>query len=133
VKVYIAAAATDVLRVQLWTRRLTEVGIDVVSTWVETILTVGEANPRDASIEQRFEWSASDLDQVDSAGLLWLLVPLPPSITRGAWLEFGYAHARGLELVSSGDTKQSIFCALGEEYATDKEAFVAICDREGGR
>ena len=52
-----------------------------------------------------------------------MLVPPVDAPTRGAWGESCYAHALARPLVFSGDTKQSVFCALGDEYESDEDAF----------
>ncbi len=125
--VYVAASSTDTARAQEWVDRLGLAGINVVSTWLNTIASVGEANPREATKQQRAGWSAADLGELRACDLLWFLVPPADKPTRGAWLEVGFAEAAGKLLVCSGDTKQSIFCALGDEYAHDVDAFAHIC------
>lgn len=128
-KVYLSgsSAPPEIDRVALWHNRLTKAGIHVVSTWPAVIAASGSVgNPRDASCDQRRDWSQVDLAEVRSADVLWFLVPEPSTPTRGAWLEMGVAIERGTVLISSGDTKQSIFTALGDEYGTDAEAYVAL-------
>lgn len=125
-KLYLAASSADIDRARRWRDQLVAAGITVTSTWIENISQVGDANPRGAARSKRSEWSVDDLIQVDNSDTLWLLAPPADKPTRGAWLEFGYAVAKRLAVVSSGDTKQSIFTALGMEFADDHSAFVAI-------
>lgn len=127
-KVYLAGSSADIARAKHWHQRLVEAGIEVTSTWIANVEKVGEANPRDANHVQRSFWSGDCVHQVMSAGVLWLLAPPIDRPTRGAWIEFGIAMAVGVRVVCSGDTKQSIFCALAEEHATDEDAFVAIVE-----
>lgn len=128
-RVYIAASSADIERVIAWTAALREVGVGVVSTWPATVAAVGAGNPRDATRAQRQQWSETDLEEVNDAALIWFLVPSLDKQTRGAWIEVGFAHALGTEIVASGDVRQSIFLALGDEYETDREAFAAIAAR----
>src|SRR3990172_10738927 len=123
--VYIAASTqlSQRERAQHWVNHLALAGVRVVSTWLTVVDVVGSANPRDASPEERLQWTANCLREVRECDLLWFLVPPADVLTRGAWAEVGDAVATDKLLVSSGDTKQSIFCALGEERPEDLEAF----------
>jgi nucleoside 2-deoxyribosyltransferase len=123
--VYVAGAAVpeELERIRKATAALRLAGFVVTSTWPETVAKVGNANPRDADHLQRRQWSVQDLAEIDAAHAVWFLVPTPPVTTRGAWLECGYAYAEDKHLLFSGDTKQSIFAALGIEYETDADAF----------
>jgi hypothetical protein len=127
-KIYLAASSAEIERARTWHARLTIAGINVVSTWISVIDKVGATNPTDATVEQRREWSALDLDEVRSADVLWFLVPPRAVPTRGAWIEVGTAYNANKLLVFSGETSQSIFCALGMECATDDEAFARIVE-----
>lgn len=131
-KIYISAASTpdQIGRVATWTRRLKESNVEVVSTWPEVVAAAGGiGNPRDATPRQRRQRSWIDLAEVSSADALWFMVPPAGVYTRGAWGELTWAHSDRIRIVSSGDTKQSIFTALGEEYETDEEAFDALVRR----
>lgn len=130
-KIYISAASApdQIGRVATWTRRLKEAHVEVVSTWPETVATAGVGNPRGAETRQRRQWSWIDLAEVSSADALWFMVPPADVQTRGAWVELGVAYTHAIRIVSSGDTKQSIFTALGDEYETDEEAFAALVSR----
>lgn len=128
-RVYIAAASapSEIERVERWTAKLAEIGVEVVSTWPEQVKRVGAANPRYASHEQRREWARICVDQVAVANLLWLLCPPEGVTTRGAWFEFGAAEACGTDTIASGDTKQTIFTALAdEECSNDEGAFAMV-------
>jgi nucleoside 2-deoxyribosyltransferase len=126
--VYVAAAATPdaITRVDAAIAALRADGFVVTSTWPEMIAAVGNANPRDASVAERRGWSTQDLDEIDEADALWFLVPDLPATTRGAWFEAGYAYSSHKHIVFSGDTKQSIFCALGREFETDAAALIYL-------
>lgn len=131
--IYVAGSSAESARAQRAVDLLKSAGLTVTSTWLETIASVGDANPATATYSDRRGWSLADLAQIDSCDLLWLLAPDRAAPSRGAWLEVGYAHAKGKIVVCSGDFAQSIFCALGTEKAEDVEAFAVICRmaREG--
>lgn len=116
--VYVAGSALDIERVKEWTARLRSAGVIVTSTWIENVTKIGDSNPRGASQVDRQSWAAQCIREVARADILWSLVPRPDRTTRGAWFEAGYAYAAGKRIVFSGDTKQSIFCALGDELFT---------------
>lgn len=125
--VYIAASSRDIARAKRWRSALLEAGLTVVSTWIESIEAEGEANPRTASREQRSRWAGKCYAEVRSAHVLWLLTPPPDAPSCGAWCELGAAETGYAIVICSGaGTDQSIFCALGEEYASDFHAFAAI-------
>lgn len=132
IRVYVAGSSAEIERVERWSAALVAAGIEVVSSWPQNVRAVGSANPRDASREQRLAWTATCLVEVTTATVVWFLVPGSAAATRGAWAEIGFARgcshdpARRPRLVFSGDTKQSIFCALGDEHDTDEAAFAAI-------
>jgi hypothetical protein len=128
IDIYVAASSGEIERAKLWMQRLRDAGFSVTSTWPEVIsASGGDPNPRGAADADRLCWSLDDLRQVKVASVLWMLVPTPTGGSgRGAYVELGYAQALNKTLVISGDTKQSIFCALGTEFAEDIDAFTHI-------
>lgn len=126
IRVYVAASSVEIDRAQHWMRRLVEAGITVTSTWpVVVAAQSGVGNPRDASLADRAAWSRNDLAEVRDSDVLWFLVPSTAS-GRGAYMEAGFAHGLGIPIISSGDTAQSIFLALGRELDTDERAYGVI-------
>lgn len=134
-RVYLAAASTpdQIERVQRWSSRLVVAGITVVSTWPATVIADGAGNPRDATIAKRRCCAVSDLREIERADALWLFCPPAGVTTRGAWVELGVAYTRAMLVVSSGDTQQSVFTALTEEFPTDEDAFGALLVVAAGR
>lgn len=126
--VYLAGSSLDMDRARKWHGRLTEAGVWVCSTWIENISRVGQPNPRDASAQDRRKWATGCLNEVSKAAVMWSLVPDGdrPLHTKGKWAELGYAYGIAIPIVCSGDTKSSIFCALGYEYASDEDAFAHV-------
>lgn len=64
--------------------------------------------------------------EIDAARFFWLLVPPVGVSSAGAWVELQHARERGLQVIASGDTRQSVFTALVPEYDDDAAAFEAI-------
>lgn len=125
--IYVCGSSDEMARAAHWMHRLELAGIEVVSTWVQVIAVEGgDANPRDATPEQRRAWSGADIFEVGAADLVWMLVPIRAS-GRGAYFELGVGHALRKHLVASGDTLQSVFTAQALEFATDDDAFDHIC------
>jgi hypothetical protein len=127
--VYVAGASRELARVQ---RAFDLVGaatlLDLAHDWLK--VQAQEPIPDDQLARaQARRYAAEDLAHVVRADLVWLLAPNEP--TKGAWIEFGYALARGegKRVVVSGPCEQSIFCALAdEEHADDVKAFDAIVE-----
>lgn len=121
--VYLAGSSMDMDRARKWHARLTEAGVWVTSTWIESITRVGQANPRDASAQDRRRWASGCFAEVGRSTVFWSLIPDGDRPTRGKWAELGYAYGIALPIVCSGDTKSSVMCALGFEYLSDEDAF----------
>lgn len=123
--VYVASSSADIDRAERWMGLLAKGGLAVTSTWPKVVRTVGDANPREATMDQRCGWASCDLAEVKACDLLWFLVPAHEG-GHGAFYETGYADALDKVSVFSGDTKKSIFTARGHEFADDTEAFAWI-------
>lgn len=115
-KVYVAGSSAELDRAERAIADLEARGVAVTSTWPRSVTNVGESNPAHASRSDRARWAITCLHEVREADLVWMLVPSRAHPTRGAWLEAGYALARGKVVVFSGETAQSIFGALGYEF-----------------
>jgi hypothetical protein len=126
VRVYVAASSSQIDRAKDAMRILAEAGHEVTSDWTRTIEDRGEANPADASFEERRDWAAEDVRGVAVCDVLWLLMPSDrPSF--GAGVEFGFALGDGaIRTVVSGLCEASIFTALADAcYDRDDLAFAA--------
>jgi len=133
--VYVAAtsAGNEAERVAAVVSALRAHGFTITCTWANTIAEVGEANPRDAIELDRRHWATQCLNEIDAADAVLVLVPSLPTTTRGAWTEAGYAYSEKKHLLFAGDTKQSVFCALGLEFATDDAAVAHLVELKGAR
>jgi len=94
--------------------------------WVAMVEAAGSAN-EGLTDDQRCYYAHADLHAVGLADVLWLLAPSPSAPSTGAWVELGYALRAAPRVIVSGPARtRSIFCALGEEYDSDDEAWTAI-------
>lgn len=128
VRVYIGASSSQIDRVRaaevLLRARLPEVVF--ASTWPDEVALVGDPNPRDATDAARATMAYGCLDRVDASDVMWFLVPPIDIVTRGAWCELDRAYTRRIPVVASGDTKQSVFCALALETPDDASGARAV-------
>lgn len=125
ISVYVAAASAppELERAERWIARLRELGtIEVVSTWPGLVRAHG-TNPTGVARQDRAAFAMGDLRELRKADVLWLLAPNDGVPGRGAYFELGWAVGAGMTVVSSGQTEQSIFTALGYEFALDIDAF----------
>jgi hypothetical protein len=125
VKIYLAGSEDQgqIVRVKRWSAKLTEAGWDVISTWVASIENNGGPNRRDALSRDRRSWACTCMIETRQADAFWLLVPPAEVSTAGAWVELGVAYESARTIVCSGDTRRSVFSAIGHEEDTDEGAF----------
>jgi hypothetical protein len=121
IRVYIGASSSQIDRVRAAEAFLrTELpDVEIMSTWPDDVERLGDPNPRTASEAERSEMAYGCLRRVDASDIMWFLVPPVDVATRGAWCEFQHAHTRKIPCVASGDTGQSVFCALALETRDD--------------
>jgi hypothetical protein len=124
-RVYIAASSKEVDRAEYWTTMLLTKNIQVTSTWLEDAKSIG-CNRPDDSEETRMAAADDCLAGVDTADLVWVMMPITGSM--GAFWEFGYATACQLATCISGANQYaSVFSVLAKyKFETDKDAFEFI-------
>jgi hypothetical protein len=138
--VYVAAASGEIERARRWTKALRDAGVEPTNKWIESIDSMRTdttsdnlANPREPEYDAyRLNAAQQNVKDIRSASVFWYLVS-ETEPGRGGYFETGIAHANGSVLIFSGDTRQSVFCALGREYVDDMAAFcevVRICHQE---
>lgn len=120
-RIYLAASSRELERAKHWAERLEREGFELTAKWWEDVEAEVDANPTDH--DARIKYARKDVFAVARADFLWLLVPPHGVHSHGAFLEYGLALGGEARRVASGDTKRSIFLALGEEFETDEEAF----------
>lgn len=126
-RVYVAGASAEIERAERVIAALRERGISVTSSWPESVREYG-ANPREASNEERLGWASDCLTDVRVADVLLVLVPRSPATTIGAWVELGYAVHADLPIVLAGDSRQTVFGALGDECENDEDAIERVVE-----
>lgn len=127
-RAYVAgsSAEPELVRVEGVCSALAGYGVSIVSTWPKVVrATPGGGNPADASRVERLGWVEQCLAEVAAADVVLFLVPRTFT-TRGAWYELGAAKTLGKHLVCAGPTKQSVFCATADEFASDLDAIAHV-------
>lgn len=120
-RVYVAGSSRQLGRVRAAMERLKAAGHTVVHDWPTIIEAQGEANPADATQDERWDWAIDDLAGVKAADCLWFLVPAEEGA--GAFVELGYALAIGKPVICSGTYQRSIFTSMAVCYDRDDQAF----------
>ncbi len=127
--VYVAGSSAEIDRARKWILALQEKGVIVNSTWTDNVKKVGEANPRDASNEDKQAWCLKDVREAIGSSVMWLLMPSGPH-SFGAAFEMGFFSALAdpeiQQSIVSGDYKRSIFTSFSDRFDTDEQAFDAI-------
>jgi len=128
-RVYVAGSGNELPRVRAWLAALRDVGIEITLDWTDAI----EANRvagGDASLspEVREHHAREDFDAVLHADIVWYLAPV--TVSRGAYIELGYALGRHKLVCASGlAVHRSIFTSLASRvFEADAEAFAAIVE-----
>lgn len=107
-----------------------DVPMRVVSSWPYVVTQVGEANPVNATHQDRWKWAYKDMQEVALCNLLWVLMPKPGLVSAGAFWEFGFAKANNKIIIVSGPGQvHSVFTALATmQFDDDLSAFSYISD-----
>lgn len=124
-KVYVAASSSEMERAKNAIAMLTAIGIECTSRWVATIERVGDANPAEATREDRVQWAQDNLDDIERSDAVWMLAPSPGVMSHGAFFELGFAIAlrnnraflEGVltpRIVASGGDHRWVFLALAD-------------------
>jgi len=107
-------------------------GAVVTSTWVEAIEADGGRTNEGLSRSERLGKAWTCEREIESSGVLLLLVPPAPSGI-GCGYEMGYARALGLPVIAAGDTERTVFAATVEEHRSDLDAIAAVLRMAGER
>ncbi len=121
-KVYVAGSSAEMEDVERFMNALRAEKIEITCDWPAAIRAAGDANPADDAIREKA--ANEDLDGVESADIFWLMVPAQKG-SAGAWVELGYAIARDMRIVISGEFRKCIFTSLADEMFDTHEAALA--------
>ena len=132
-KIYVAGASGEIERARQFFSSVRELGHEITFDWVPSV----EQNPLPESqlpVAVRRSAAQVDLAGVRGADLLVMLVPHEAIVSRGAWVELGYAL--GMRAVTDRAPKIwcvglaamiSIFTELADErYFSDAAALAAL-------
>lgn len=125
--IYVAGSSHDLDWVSEVMDAVKAAGMEVAHDWVSVIRGRGQANPAgDTS-----EFALEDLNGVERCDALLLVAPCPGVYTIGAWVEVGYALARGIPVVTladhdSGPPPESIFLSLTTTVESIPAALAAL-------
>jgi hypothetical protein len=106
-KIYIAGGSSEMDLVGIQMGLVRAMGHTITYDWVSTIISVGAANPRDATHRQRMRWCDEDLRGIENAHMVWIILPAKTSF--GCAFEAGFACGNGQKFIVSGDWRASIF------------------------
>ena len=120
-KVYLAGSSRELDDVKRYMAALRDAGIEITADWVAAIEAAGDANPADDEVRRKA--SDADLDGVDDADIVWLMVPREGSA--GAWVELGYAIAHAKTIVVSGEYRKCTFTVEADVLLEHHEAALA--------
>lgn len=124
-RVYVAASSRELERAKWAMAQIRAMGHEISHDWVRCVEEEGEANPSAATLDQCEKWAWDDLEGVENADVIWLLMPDAGGF--GAGVELGYAIGmdREIRIVASGPTRCSIFTALADAcYPNDEDALL---------
>lgn len=120
--IYVAGSSREAALVAAYMDGLRAAGWIVTVDWPAAV-AASPVPDHELPLEVQQAHARWDLAGVASAQVLWLVGPSTPSV--GAYVELGFALARGVRVVASGP--QSLFTSLAaERYATHAEAFAAL-------
>lgn len=121
-KVYIATAFSMWRAAQAARTMLEEAGHEVTSRWIDVAASFDGKEPPNMRSSERREHAEGDLEDLDEADTMILLVP--PKGGTGCWIELGWSMAQGKPVVAVGDVAgRSVF---GELVPTAINVRVAV-------
>jgi hypothetical protein len=137
--IYLMGSSSELALCKDYMKRLRANGHTIAHDWVADVEREGGGNPATLPDEVAAEYATTDLDSADRADIHWFLLPI--TVTRGAWVEFGYVLkkrrddernilARPKSILVSGNFSQSIFTRLATNFfPTHEEAFAWLTRR----
>jgi|GEM_PF-4655184 len=123
-RIYIAGASAELDRCERFRDAVIALGFEVTYDWMTARRVAGKG---DAELSPQDRENIAELCMlgVDKCDAFVLLIPLPPSETVGAWVEYGMAYgligSDGVTCVIVG-THPTIFTEAADHVATDADA-----------
>lgn len=115
-KFYLAGAYSRRLEILGYANRMRALGFTVTSRWLDGSHEHTGGDPYDATRDERSAWAAVDLQDVDDADavIMFETDAATPRMRGGAHVEFGYAMAKGKQMIVVGydGGRHHIFHAL---------------------
>jgi hypothetical protein len=125
-KLYVAGASKEIDIVEMHIKSLRASNIEITHDWCEVMRKTKGMELSKGNLRYY------DLEGVDKADLVWVMVPKVDSI--GCYVEMGYALALRKPLIVSGDIlPNNIFALLGKHFETHQNALEHICFHYGNR
>ena len=107
-KIYICGGSTELDEVASRIRQLRELGHTITYDWVTVVrANGGVGNPRSATYTQRLRWSDDNIQGVETANIVWAILPKQSSF--GCAFEIGCAIGCSRPVIVSGDWRATIF------------------------
>lgn len=123
--IYVAGASKEVELVEYWMGKLREAGHTITFDWTVDVRAATKSDAELTNAEQS-TYATADLDGVEAADIVWILVP--DNASTGCWVELGAAVAMRKDIIVSGNYKRCIFTSLaGGRFDTHADAFDAVC------
>lgn len=107
-RIYVCGGSSEMDVAAEYMRQLREMGHTITHDWVSIIrANGGNGNPRNASHKDRHQWSTDDIRGIETADIVWAILPAQTSF--GCAFEIGYAVGHGPSVIVSGDWRATIF------------------------
>jgi len=140
-RLYVAGSSSERARASSFMDHARLLGHSITLDWVRAQRAVEEefAHLREWELPEavRIEAALADLGAVGISDLCIVLVPEFHNVTRGAWIEYGYAIGRGIPTWIVGSCERVAKCSVFTEVAqrkftSDEDAIEALMGEARG-
>ena len=124
-KIYVAGASAEMDRCAAVMKWVDEHdGMKLTHNWVESI-RAAPVPDREMPLNARRHHARMDLEAIDHADLVWLLMTEQPGKSEGCWVELGWALKAGKMVIVSGpNTTRMLFSSHGFEVGNPGAAHI---------
>lgn len=128
-RIYVSGSSLELPIARALIDALRNRGHEIAHDWPSVIDAAGgRANPADVSDDQKDAWVSAELVAINTCDLYVMLAPAEPTLTGGAFVELGYAHACGKTIHVIGRW-ESIFNILAEDAHHNIGEFLEVLGR----